>query len=137
MTRSSSGGVFVFPVLGDSPWSYYKFNYGTALDPALGWVKYHTNGMSCREPEPSRCQAWDAPVTFVWQGTRPVTANLQGNMIEAYPPGGSAEVGLWADVVCGRRPRSRGRSTPRAASTSARRARTCGAATGSPTRHSA
>ena len=25
--------------------------------------------------------------------------NLQGNVVEAYPPGGTAEVGLWADVV--------------------------------------
>ena len=96
---SSSLGAFAFPVVGDSPWSYYKFNYGTALDPAIGWVKYHTNGMTCPRPDPSACAAWDAPITFVWQGTRPVMANLQGNVVEAYPPGGAAEVGVWADVV--------------------------------------
>jgi RHS repeat-associated protein len=98
-TRSSSVGVSVFPVVGDSPWSYYKFNYGTTLDPSIAWIKYHTNGMSCRHPDPSSCLAWDAPITFVWQGTRPVMANLQGNVVEAYPPGGVAEVGLWADVL--------------------------------------
>jgi RHS repeat-associated protein len=98
-TRSSSAGAIVFPVVGDSPWSYYEFNWGTDLSPAAGSIKYHTNGFSCPEPDPSRCTAWDAPITFVWQGTRPVQSNLQGNLVEAYPPGATAEVGLWADVV--------------------------------------
>ena len=98
-TRSSSAGASVFPVVGDSPWSYYKFSYGTTLDPAVGWIKYHTNGMSCRHPDPGSCLAWDAPITLVWQGTRPVMANLQGNVVEAYAPGETAEVGAWADVL--------------------------------------
>jgi RHS repeat-associated protein len=98
-TRSSSIGAFVYPMTGDSPWSYYKFNFGTTLDPTEWWVKYHTNGLYCPRPTLSECAGWDAPITFVWQGTRPVQANLLGNVIEAYPPGGTAEVGIWADVV--------------------------------------
>ena len=98
-TRSSTAGAFFYPIVGDSPWSYYYFDYGTTADPQLTWVGYHTNGMYCPRPSPSACQAWDAPQTFVWQGTRPVTVNAPGNLVEAYPPGASAEVGLWADVV--------------------------------------
>jgi RHS repeat-associated protein len=98
-TRSSSLGAFVYPVVGDSPWSYYKFNWGTDLEPTFSWIKYHTNGLFCPSPYPSTCTAWDAPQTLVWQGTRATQSNLLGNMIEAYPPGGTAEVGLWADVV--------------------------------------
>ena len=99
VVASSSRGASVYPVLGDSPSSYYRFNFGTTLNPAIGWVRYLTNGFYCPKPEPSACKAWDAPQTLVWQGTRPVFSNLQGNVVEAYPPGGGAEVGLWADVV--------------------------------------
>jgi YD repeat-containing protein len=84
---------------GDSPWSYYKFNLGTPQDPTMWWIKYHTNGQYCPSPTVSDCAGWDAPMTFVWQGTRPVQANDLGNAVEAYPLGGTAEVGLWADVV--------------------------------------
>jgi RHS repeat-associated protein len=96
---SSSLGAFAYPVVGDSPWSYYKFNYGTKLDPGVGWVEYHTDGLACPAERPGDCAAFDSPQTLTWQGTRPVVANLQGNVVEAYPPGATAEVGVWADVV--------------------------------------
>jgi hypothetical protein len=98
-TLSSSAGAFFYPVVGDSPWSYYFYDFGTAIEPNISWVGYHTNGLYCRAPDPSACGAWDAPITFVWQGTRPVQANAQGNLVEAYPPSATAEVGLWADYV--------------------------------------
>ena len=77
-------------------------------------VKYHTNGFSCPRPEPERLRPGTRPQTLVWQGTRPVTVNLQGNLVEAYPPRGAAEV-----RPVGRRrlrggPRRRERSTGRA-----------------------
>jgi RHS repeat-associated protein len=97
--RSSSAGAFFFPVVGDSPLSYYKFNVGTLSTPVVGWVKYSTNGVWCPNPDPKYCADRDVPVTWVWQGTRPVLVNAQGNLVEAYPPGDTAEAGFWADVV--------------------------------------
>ena len=97
-TRSSSAGAFVFPVVGDSTWSYYKFTWSTLRTPSIGWVKYHTNGFYCPSPDPSSCAVWKTPLSLVWQGSRPIQANLRGDFIEAYPPGGTAEAGFWADV---------------------------------------
>ena len=124
-------------MLGDSPWSYYKFNYGTALDPAIRWVKYHTNGMSCPQPgSRASASAGTRPITFVWQGTRPVMANLQGNVVEAYPPGGAPRSASGPTSLRGGRGHTdRRRAEP--ASTSAPRAPTCGGASDSPTRTSA
>ena len=69
-------------------------------------------------------------------GTRGVQATRLGNIVEAYPPGGEAQVGFWADVVYeGARVErtvdsgGNGTTTPSA--------RTSGAASGSPTRRSA
>ena len=98
-----------------------------------------TTRTACRVPGPmpSACAAWDAPITFVWQGTRPVMANLQGNVVEAYPPGSAAEVGVWADVLYEEAERHADRGRRRAASTSGPSAPTCGSVSGSPTPTSA
>lgn len=99
ITLSSRRGVFVYPILGDSPWSLYFYDFGTTLSPEIGRIGYHTNGYSCPHPDPSQCQASDQPLTFVWQGTRATRTDLLGNMVEAHAPGAPADVGLWADVV--------------------------------------
>jgi RHS repeat-associated protein len=98
VTLSSSIGGFFYPITGDSPWSYYTFDFGTEMTPDAASVKYHTDGMWCRSPNPADCGS-AAPITLIWQGTRPKTANFLGSFIEAYPVGGTAEVGVWADVV--------------------------------------
>ena len=98
VTLSSSFGAFAYPVVGDSPWSLYYYDFGTTLEPNASWVAYHTDGFYCPNPSPSACFA-DGPLTLVWQGTRAVRTNLRGNLIEAYPLGATAEVVAWADVL--------------------------------------
>ena len=74
VTRSSTRGVSVYPVVGDSPWSYYFYDVGGVYNPdPVTWVGYHTDGYYCPAPTPSSCQAWDAPQMLSWQGTRPST----------------------------------------------------------------
>ena len=98
VTLSSSFGAFAYPVVGDSPWSLYYYDFGTTLEPNASWVAYHTDGLYCPNPSPSACFA-DGPQTLVWQGTRSVRTNLRGNLIEAYALGATAEVVAWADVL--------------------------------------
>ncbi len=99
VTRSSSAGAFFYPIVGDSPWSYYFYDFGTTVDPGISWVAYHTNGLTCPHPDVTACAGHDQPLTLVWQGPGGGRVNDQGNLVEAYAPGDRAALDLWADVV--------------------------------------
>jgi len=98
--RSSSLGVDAYPLLGDSPFSLYYYDFGTVGTPPLAYVAYPTTGFVCHNPDPTRCGfGGGQPVLWPLAGTRGTLANSLGNHIEAYAPGGQGLVGLWSDAI--------------------------------------
>ncbi|MGD8895882.1 MAG: transglutaminase domain-containing protein, partial [Acidobacteriota bacterium] len=99
VARSSASAAGFALIVGDSPWSYYYYDYGTTHVPDVLWIAPHTNGFTCPRPDPSACAGWDQPLTLVWQGPGGGSQDSRGNLMEAYAPGSRADLDLWADVV--------------------------------------
>jgi RHS repeat-associated protein len=96
---SSSSGVYAYPVLGDSPYSWYYFTIGRPVAPDLIRVWYGTTGLLCYSPNLSDCPNASQPAAWAYAGARYMMANALGNMVEAYPPEGEATLGFWAHTV--------------------------------------
>jgi RHS repeat-associated protein len=101
VVNSSAFGAFAYPLLGDSPGSFYKYEAtSVAQEDAVIPLQYGTWGQVCNSPDREDCgvrglQPWEA----VDHGTRPFRVNSLGNLIEAYPTGGVADLTVWADVL--------------------------------------
>jgi hypothetical protein len=94
--RSSPSGAFAYAVVGDSPYSYYRFDIGSSEDPNRLLVTVGTAGYLCLSPVRENCPDADEPTTIVFHGTRPRRVNRHGDFIEAYPAGDSADLTVWA-----------------------------------------
>src|SRR6266545_912239 len=93
---SSSRGAFVYPIVGDSPFSTYKFWIGTDLVPEAGWILYTLWGFICT---PTCGQGGLEPLVFTEAFGRPILVSANGDLIEAYPPGSSSEVGFASEAL--------------------------------------
>jgi hypothetical protein len=99
VVRSSAFGAFVYPVLGGSPFSHYYYDVGTVLSPDVLWIAYATTGPACYGSAAECALAALQPDGWVTAGARSVLVNTLGNLVEAYPPGGTATAGFWTDVI--------------------------------------
>ena len=96
---STATGAYAYASIGDSPYSIYWFDMGTTVTPRLGSIGYPTVGWLCHTPNPNDCPLSSEPHAMVSFGNRTTITNALGNLVEAYLPGASATVGLWADVL--------------------------------------
>src|SRR5262249_36532508 len=96
IVSSSSRGAFVYPIAGDSSYSLYRFDIGTDLTPLVYWITYGTWGEICN---PFCGEGGQRPHVFPEVHGRSVLVSAYGNLVEAYPPGQSAEVSFSADAV--------------------------------------
>lgn len=94
---SSVEGAFVYPVLGDSPYSAYLYDVGTDVTHEVARIGWGTSGVYCNTIPSFPCHP--EPIELTVQGVRGVQTNVLGNAVEAYPPGTQATVGMWADVL--------------------------------------
>ncbi len=96
MKSNSTGEAYVYLANGDSPYSLYNYSLSTDATPNFLSFSVATWGWLCS----GSCTGADMPAPpWASVGTRAVGVNFLGNMIEAYAPGGQAQIGLWAEEV--------------------------------------
>jgi transglutaminase-like putative cysteine protease len=94
---SSPFGAIAYAVVGDSPYSWYRFDVGSSEQPALTTASFGTWGWLC-SADPALCYA-EEPTTIVFHGGRYQRVNRNGNLIEATTVGSQADATMWAYAV--------------------------------------
>ena len=97
MTSSSLGAV-VYPVVGDSPWSYYYFDYGTTIEPASPGSPTTPTASPARRPTRAPAGLGRAADPRL-AGHAARARQPSGQLRRGVPAGRAAELGAWADVV--------------------------------------
>ncbi len=97
--RSSPVGAIAYAVVGDSPYSRYDYDIGTAAEQKRLVVSYGTVGWLCGSPRRTDCSNVDEPTTIVINGTRPRRVNRHNDFIEAYKVGTTGDVTVWATSI--------------------------------------
>jgi RHS repeat-associated protein len=98
--RSSVFGVFAYPITGDSPGSWYRFEAGTAANLSEVNLEYGTWGLVCKSPNPAACGLRGLqPRLLPFTSARPTLSNRLGNMVEAYPTGGIGAIDVTTDAL--------------------------------------
>ncbi len=90
-------GALFYPVIGDSPYSTYRFKVSDAEGEKFE-QEYHTCGILCANADPNACHCKEPGVLPQLMG-RGVLVNAQGNMIEAYRPEATGTMGFGTDVL--------------------------------------
>jgi hypothetical protein len=101
------GGAQAFAVLGDSPWSYYRYRITSDRaedrfppdDRSAIYVFFYTWGPLCSSPNPLDCVQSTKPLHYVEHGPRRILTGQFGGIAEAYPVEAEAEVGFWATAL--------------------------------------
>ncbi len=100
LSSAIGAGATVLP--GDSSFSIYRYKAGTAATPDILSAAFGTGGYLCSDvPSATTCLG-DPKLpdpAIINQGHRPVLVNESGLNIEAYPPGASARIELWASAL--------------------------------------
>lgn len=95
---TSAFGVSFYPVVGDSPFSAYRFVISDSVGDPKATVTYHTWGFLCSGTDPNSCGCGE-PGMLAQFTQRPVVVNAGGDMVEAYPPEAAARTAFGTDVV--------------------------------------
>jgi hypothetical protein len=97
---SNNLGAYSFLMPGSSPFSGYKFTFGTPDVPSLaGTVTILTTGDLCPSTNLSDCADHDQPRAWLTTSSRGVITNSLGNEIEAYLPGETAKASFSAMAI--------------------------------------
>jgi RHS repeat-associated protein len=96
--RTSWLGAEAYVALGDSPLSTYFIDAATDVE-AVGWASLPTSGYVCPVSDPFHCTSGAPSSPIIASGVRLFRANALGNVVEAYPLGGTASMSFWADAI--------------------------------------